>query len=84
MAKTPAQIRKERKDVLRTVRKSLNDLDSMIEQLQRLIQRVLKLKKQLPDIDDATAMLTQIRTIDKQLDQVFKDTTTFSTFVRTT
>lgn len=56
----------------------------MIEILQRLIERILKLKKQLPDGDDATSILVQIRDIDKQLDKVLSDANVFQNFVRTT
>jgi len=84
MARTPAQIRSERKQVLRTLRKTVRELDSMIEILQRLIERILKLKKQLPDGDDATSILVQIRDIDKQLDKVLSDANVFQNFVRTT
>ena len=81
---TPAQIRSERKKVLRDFNKSLKTMDSLTEKLERKIDRVLKVKKRLPDSDDATGFLTDTRTIDKQLDVVIQKATTFSNFVRTT
>lgn len=84
MSTSPAKIRTERKTVLKSVRKSLNDLETLSEKLERRISRVLSVKKRLPDPDDAIKILTELRDIDKQLDKVISDATTFSNFVRTT
>ena len=81
---TPAQVRKERKNALKPVRKSLNDLETLTEKLERLINRILSVKKRLPDIDDATEILQQLRQVDKQLDVVIRDATSFSQATRTT
>lgn len=81
---TPAQIRSERKSVLKQVRTQLNQLETQSEKLERLINRVLKVKKRLPDVDDATIILQSLRDMDKQLDNVLKSATTFSNFVRST
>lgn len=81
---TPAQIRSERKKVLRTLKTQLKGVDSLTDKLERQIERVLKVKKRLPDSEDATGFLTDVRTIDKQFDKVITAATTFSNFVRTT
>ena len=81
---TPAQIRSERKKVLRQVRNQLNQLETLSEKLERLINRVLKVKKRLPDTDDAQQILVQVREMDKQLDKVASSATQFGNFVRST
>lgn len=55
-----------------------------MEKVQRKVEQILKLKKQLPDIEDASILLTKLRDIDKQLDIVIRDATGWSQFVRTT
>lgn len=81
---TPAQIRTERKITLRKVKKELRTCDSLTDKLERLINRILKVKKRLPDTDDAQEILTNIREIDKQLDKVVSRANDFSQLVRTT
>lgn len=81
---TPSQIRNERKKVLRQVKRQLKELDSQQEAMERQINRILKVKKRLPDLDDAQELLIKARSIDQQLDKVIAEIGTFSNFVRTT
>ena len=83
MAATPAQIRKERKIVLRNVKKAIHDLDSMVEILQRRVERAMRLKKQFPDDEDAADILTKIRDVDTQLDKVATEAINFERFLGT-
>lgn len=80
---TPAQQRKERKAVLRVVKSKLRTMDGQNDKLNRQLARILRIKKRLPDMDDAAQILAQLRVIDKSLDAVIAEATTFSQFVRT-
>lgn len=82
MSVTPAQIRSARKQALRSVKIPLRELDSMLEKLQRRIERILKITKRLPDSEDAMDILQQLRAMDSQLDKVVSQASSFSQYVR--
>jgi len=79
---TPAQVRRERKVVLRRVRADLSTLNTTLETTRRHVNRILKLKRQLPDDQDAMVITTNVRDLDKLLDKVAKTTLDFSKQVR--
>lgn len=78
---TPAQIRRERKTALRSVKSELRTLDTISETIERYINRVLRVSKRFPDTDDATFILTELRKMDTQLDKVISAGDNFAKFV---
>ena len=80
---TPAQIRRERKTALRSVRAELRTLDSLLEKVERKINRTLKVKKRFPDNEDAIEILQNLRSMDSQLDKVISSANNFGKFVAT-
>lgn len=80
---TPATIRGNRKKSLRIVRANLRALDSQLEITERLIQRVLRVRKRFPDEEDAIAIIEGLREMDSLLSKVATKAIDFSRLVRT-
>ena len=79
---TPAVIRRNRKTVLRGVQASLRRADSELEKLERMIKRVLRVKKRFPDNDDAIYILEQAGVIDKAIAAVVAEGGKFARIVQ--
>jgi hypothetical protein len=79
---TPAEIRRQRKEVLRKVKASLRILDSSLEKVERKINRTLGIKKRFPDSEDALEIMQGITTIDKNIDGVFNSAKEFTEIVQ--
>lgn len=79
---TPAQVRRERKQVLRLVQSELRQVDTIVEKNQRFIKRVLAVRKRFPDEEDAIVILTFLREMDKALEATIKQANNFSKIVK--
>ena len=79
---TPSQVRKERKEVLRAVKNDLRTLDSLGERLERMIARVLKVRKRFPDEQDAAQIVQSLTAMDRALDVVVKSASRFTNIVK--
>jgi hypothetical protein len=79
---TPAEIRKDRKTAVRSVKKALRDLDTTGEKLERRLAQILRIKKDFPDADHAIMILEELRKMDKELDVCIEQAQAFQQLVQ--
>ena len=80
---TPAQIRSERKQVLRNVVRKMQAFDARQEKLERRMKQILKLKERFPDESDAVLITSELSNLNKMFDETVIAARDFATKVST-
>ena len=66
------QLGRQRRESVRGIRRAQKTLDSSVEQLERMLIRILSRKRNVPTVDDFINIGELIRAIDANLEQLFR------------